>query len=199
MNHIRSTKRNLQTKLAAASMAALAALQALACQAPDTAAEDANETQDSTDEQVGVSEEPLTVFPATLPFYVPPHVGGGDRDFFSHGPNMTVVVDLVVLYDKQVWASVTIDAMETQSNYTHAGGTQWFFLYSAAKTITSLGASTHFDYIYLDSNHSLDVFSFPPGSVVKSLSCVGDTKGKESGTATGCSVQLHPINMTLAK
>jgi hypothetical protein len=41
----------------------------------------------------------------------------------------------------------------------------------------------------------MDVYSFPPPNMVSRLEYVGDTKGSEAGSRTGCQVFFHPIRL----
>ena len=141
--------------------------------------------------------EEVTFIPPLLPFYAPPHAGG-DREFEGHGPDMTVEIDLHVVDGDQVHATFHVEAAETRWDWTLASGSASFLLHQAHERIASIDSPTHFEHRYRDTDHARDVFDFPEGaSLVKTLTCVGDTMGREAGSRTGCSAELHPITVTL--
>lgn len=141
--------------------------------------------------------EVITFLPPLLPFYAPPHVDG-DRELDGNGPDMTVLIDLHVVDADQVHATVHIDAVETRWDWTRASGTTSFLVHNTSKPIVSIDSPAGFEHHYRDTDHARDVFDFPEGSsLVKTLTCVGDTIGREAGTKTGCSAELHPITLTL--
>jgi hypothetical protein len=152
------------------------------------------------DDPMGGADEQLEVFtflPPLLPFLVPPHVDG-DREFEGHGPDMTVTIDLHIVDGDRIHATVHIEAAETRWDWTLASGSADFLLYQAQDPIHSIDSPAHFEHRYRDTDHARDVFEFPEGdSLVKKLTCIGDTMGREAGTKTGCSAELHPITVTL--
>lgn len=141
--------------------------------------------------------EVFTFLPPLLPFYTPAHVDG-DREFDGNGPDMAVTIDLHVVDGDQVHATVRIETVETRWDWTRASGSADFLLYQAQEPIVSIDSPTHFEHHYRDTDLARDVFDFPEGaSLVKRLTCIGDTMGREAGTETGCSAELHPITLTL--
>lgn len=145
----------------------------------------------------GEDPEPFTFLPPLLPFYSPPHVDG-DREFDGHGPDVTVVIDLHVLDEDKVYAFVHVEAKETRWDWTRASGTAAFLLHHSPRPIVSIDSLTRFEHRYRDTDHARDVFDFPAeSSLVKTLTCVGDTLGREAGARTGCSAELHPVTILL--
>jgi hypothetical protein len=158
----------------------------------------ADEAGDADD--AGDAEDQLEVFtflPPLVPFYAPPHVDG-DREFDGNGPDMTVTLDLHVVDGDQVHATFHIEAVETGWGWTRASGSTSFLLYHAQEPISSIDSPARFEHHHRDTDHARDIFDFPEGaSLVKTLTCVGDTMGREAGTKTGCSAELHPITLSL--
>jgi hypothetical protein len=158
------------------------------------------ETGQVIGEDPGGEEDRLLVFtflPPLLPFHVPPHVDG-DREFSGNGPEMTVKIELHVMDGDQVHATVDIDAVETGWDWTRASGSATFLLHQARDAIVSIDSAAGFEHLYRDTDHARDVFDFAEGSsLVKTLTCVGDTMGREAGSRTGCSAELHPITVTV--
>ncbi|HZF54720.1 MAG TPA: hypothetical protein VE093_38995 [Polyangiaceae bacterium] len=150
-------------------------------------------------EEVGVTEQGLTVLtvPALIMArYYPPWVGG-DQDFKGHGPNVYTQVELVIFNGNELWAAVWMDAIETKSDWTHAQGTKWYLLYKASKNIAGISSPSFFEHQYTDTNHSNDIFSFPPNTLVKKLDYIGDTYGNEAGSKTSVQIYFNPISLTL--
>lgn len=127
-------------------------------------------------------------------FYVPPHVGG-DREYNGHGPSVSLQVELAVFNGNELWAAVTMDALETKSDWTRAAGTAWYRLYTARSTIVDVDGPTTFSHHYTDTDHAHDIFSFGPGNLVNMLDYVGDTKGDDAGKNTGVRVYFNPITI----
>lgn len=132
---------------------------------------------------------------AVTPFFIPPHVGG-DREYKGHGPAVFMNVSLSVRNGNQIWTTVTMDAIETKSDWTRAQGTASYLLYASTSPIQNLLGPTDFEHHYIDTNHDFDRFSFSSGNLVKALVYMGDTRGSEAGTRTGVQVYFHPITFT---
>lgn len=158
---------------------------------------DAEETSESPENSVDSAEFALigTLPNAVTPFYIPPHVGG-DREFKGHGPAVYLNVSLAIRNGNQIWTTITMDALETTSDWTRARGTTSYLLYSSTSPISSLLGPTSFEHHYIDSNHDFDRFTFVAGNLVQSLVYMGDTRGNEAGTRTGVQVYFHPITFT---
>jgi len=152
---------------------------------------------ESQDEPLNTVESALTgsLPNAVTPFFIPPHVAG-DKEFDGHGPVVFLKVSLSVRSGNQIWTTVTMDAVETKSDWTRAQGTASYLLYTSTSPMVNILGSTSFDHYYIDTNHEFDRFSFSSGNLVKSLLYVGDTYGKEAGTRTGVQVYFHPITFT---
>lgn len=191
----------IQLHVCVPACALLAALSALSAGCADTgrvAGEDGGAGAGGGDAEPEERLEPVTFLPPQLPFYAPPHLDG-DREFEGHGPDMTITVDLHVVDGDQVHAAVRIDAVETHWDWTSASGTADFLLHQTQDPIVSIDSPAHFEHRYRDTDHARDVFHFPEGdSLVKTLTCVGDTMGREAGAKTGCSAELHPITVTVS-
>ncbi|HZF50608.1 MAG TPA: hypothetical protein VE093_18245 [Polyangiaceae bacterium] len=157
---------------------------------------DGENDPDSDEEVIDSAELGLMVnLPAaTVPFYIPPHVGG-DKEFKGHGPKINTLVNIYRANGNQLWVSVNMDAIETKSDWTHAQGTLTWPLYTSNQKITSILGPTTFQHQYVDNDHGVDNFSFGQGNLVKSLSYIGDVYGKDAGIATGVQVVLNPITL----
>ena len=139
----------------------------------------------------------ITIQPVPTAFFIPPLVEG-DRDFGGHGPVTYLRIDLQVRNDKEVWAEVYMRARETKSDWTTAEGTAEFQIGSSPKPIIDILTSRVQDHQYTDTNHEMDVFSFPGSGPVSRIEYVGDTKGAEAGIRTGCQVFFHPMRLLVA-
>jgi hypothetical protein len=86
-------------------------------------------------------------------------------------------------------------ARETRKDWTTAEGTAEFMIGSAAKPIMDILTSRVQDHQYTDTDHEVDVFSFPASGPVSRIEYVGDTSGEEAGIRTGCQVFFHPMRL----
>ncbi|AUX39594.1 uncharacterized protein SOCE26_009880 [Sorangium cellulosum] len=127
-------------------------------------------------------------------FYVPPHVGG-DAEYNGHGPSVSLQVELSVFNGNELWAAVTMDALETKSDWTRAAGTAWYRIHTASRPIVDVSSPTYFSHAYTDTDHAHDIFSFAPESLVNKLDYVGDTRGSDAGRDTGVRVYFNPITI----
>ena len=132
---------------------------------------------------------------AVTPFFIPPHVGG-DTEFKGHGPAVFMNVSLGLRNGNQIWTTITMDAVETKSDWTRAQGSASYLLYTSTAPIQSLLGPTYFEHHYIDTNHDSDRFFFSSGNLVKTVVYVGDTNGREAGTRTGVQVYFQPISFT---
>ena len=139
----------------------------------------------------------ITIQPTPTGFFIPPLVEG-DREFGGHGPVTYLRVDLQVRNNTQVWAQVYMRARETKGDRTTAEGTAEFMIGSSAKPIIDILTSRVQDHQYTDTNHEMDVFSFPVSGPVSRIEYVGDTKGDEAGIRTGCQIFFHPMQLWVA-
>ncbi|WP_437677735.1 hypothetical protein [Sorangium sp. So ce131] len=146
----------------------------------------------------GAEDDPIpstrTLNDLSTDFFVPPHVGG-DAEYNGHGPSVGLQVELSVFNDNELWAAVTMDALETRSDWTRATGTAWYRLHTANGTIVDVSSPTAFVHTYTDTDHAHDIFSFAPGSLVQKLDYVGDTRGNDAGRKTGVRVYFNPITI----
>jgi len=129
-------------------------------------------------------------------FFVPPHTNG-DAEFKGHGPDVDFNSQLFVANGNQLWLMVHIRAIETQSDWTTAEGTQYYQIATLPGPISGILSGTATIHRYRDTNHDRDIFSFPPGDLVEHLEYVGDTKGNDAGSRTGVQVFLQPITVAL--
>jgi hypothetical protein len=157
---------------------------------------DGENIQSEDEEVVDQAELGLTVTlpAATIPFYIPPHVGG-DKDFKGHGPKIQTWVNLYIAKGNELWVSVIMDAIETKSDWTHAHGTLAWPLYVSNQTITNILGPTTFFHQYVDTDHGSDKYFFGQGNLVNTLLYVGDVYGKDAGVVTGVQVVLNPITI----
>ncbi|WP_437274626.1 hypothetical protein WME90_25590 [Sorangium sp. So ce375] len=136
----------------------------------------------------------LTLVGLSTGFYVPPRVGG-DAEYNGHGPSVSLQVGLSVFNGNELWAAVSMDALETKSDWTRAAGTAWYRLHVASSPIVDVVSPNDFSHAYTDTDHAHDIFSFAPESLVNKLDYVGDTKGNDAGTKTGVRVYFNPITI----
>ncbi|QRK05301.1 hypothetical protein JQX13_34630 [Archangium violaceum] len=165
-------------------------------------------------EQVATTEQALHSFvlnAVNLNFFAPPRTKG-DGEFGGNGPRMDVRIELLRLNNNtELWAEMSIIAQERDGNDdgdTRAEGTRRYHIFTAPtwiESVTPVGAMegftfTPFTYGFLDTGHGLNAYQFPqlvPASrLVWQLSCVGDTKGDEAGSKTGCEAILHDLAIT---
>jgi len=135
-----------------------------------------------------------TVQPVPTGFFIPPHTGG-DQEFKGHGPTTYVRVEIEIRDKNEIWAQVYMRSRETKKDWTAAEGTAGFKIHSHNRPIIDIVSSIVQDHRYTDTNHDMDVFSFPPQNLISRMECVGDTKGNEAGMRTGCQIFFHPIRI----
>ena len=139
----------------------------------------------------------VTIQPVPTGFFIPP-LTEGDAEYKGHGPRTYVRVELQVRNDRELWAQVYMRARETKANWTTAEGTAEYQIALQNTRILDILSSRVQDHLYTDTNHELDVFSFPPPNLMSRLECVGDTKGDEAGIRTGCQIFFHPVRLLIA-
>src|SRR5882724_6362725 len=139
----------------------------------------------------------VTIQPTPTGFFIPPHTEG-DTEYKGHGPRTYASVELQVRNDREVWAQVYMRARETQKDWTTAEGTAEFQIFSQNKRILDILSSRVQDHLYTDTDHELDVFSFPPPNLMSRIEYLGDTRGNEAGTRTGCQIFFHPMRLLVA-
>jgi hypothetical protein len=128
--------------------------------------------------------------------YLPPRIGHGDADYNGHGPRVTVNVSLQNLGNK-IGLKLFMDARETKSDWTEAGGSLTKDIYVAPQgwRIDSLDSPRSDDFHYIDTNHAPENFS--GGGPVKLFVIVGDTDGADAGRSTKVDVSFNELRMTL--
>jgi hypothetical protein len=147
----------------------------------------------------GPLSEVVTINVAPLPKFVPPHVGSGDRDFDGHGPVVHVSTQIDVRNDRELWATVTMDAKETKSDWTEAAGSRSVLVYTHPKKILAILSATFSSASYTDQNHDDDTLRMAGGDLVNQFVVTGDTNGDEAGTRTGVTVSFNPIVLRVQK
>ena len=146
----------------------------------------------------------------TTGFYKPPHLWG-DRDFFGHGPKVTITVKLEIEDENRIIANCYMDAREVGGD-TRARGRSEVTIYVAPKgvKIKKIVSDTYSRVDYIDKDHEED--RLVPGegydevtssSRINSKDCVrffrtvGDTDGDESGRRTGFEAFLNPVEIEI--
>jgi hypothetical protein len=133
--------------------------------------------------------------------YRPPKMGPGDAEFGGHGPHVTVTV-LLTTTSKAVSATVTMDAQETQADWTHASGSQEFALYNSPPgwRVDQLVGPKESTLDYTDNTTNVDDhFDRPAGEPARHFKIVGDTGGSEAGTRTGVDIAFNELHVTLVQ
>jgi len=130
--------------------------------------------------------------------YIPPHTRG-DREFAGNGPRVSSMIRLSSPDHFRVIATVTMQAVETHSDWTTAYGTQTFSIYTAPDgyKILRINGPTSVTHAYLDDNIKPDFFQ--PGLPVRQLEYMGDTEGDDAGYDTGVTVTIAPFEVVLQR
>ena len=126
------------------------------------------------------------------PFFIPPHTGG-DKEFGGHGPNVVVSAKLSVRNNNQIWATLSMTARETESDWTAASGSNSYLIYQHNKTIKRILSDTFSTASYRDSNHAYDILRLQPEELTATFLCLGDTSGDEAGSRTGVRAYFNTI------
>lgn len=124
--------------------------------------------------------------------FIPPHTRG-DRDFDGNGPKVTCFVRIAVRNQREIWATVFMDARETKHDWTTASGTADFLLHASDMPIRAILSDTVSVINYLDTDHEEDMFGQSAGELVRKFTFLGDTRGDEAGTKTRVNVDFNPI------
>jgi hypothetical protein len=134
-------------------------------------------------------------------FYIPPHIGAGDADFAGNGPDVLARANLTGIGTNRLSVTIFMDAIETQSDFTHAHGTSpQFLIYvaPAGQCITSVNRGTFDELRYRDTDHDVDVFGGQvAGSFIQQWRVTGDTAGNEAGTRTGAAISTFTFTATV--
>jgi hypothetical protein len=128
------------------------------------------------------------------PKFIPPHVRG-DRDFDGHGPIADVSARLSIHNGNELWVRVTMNARETQRDYTQAVGSADYLMHVDDNPIMRIVSDRYSAARYTDSNHDEDVITLGVAELVREFQCDGDTSGKESGIRTGVTVKFNPVTI----
>lgn len=147
----------------------------------------------------------------TTGFFRPPHIWG-DRDFFGHGPKVSIEVKLKIDGESRVIAECAMDARETTGDRTRAKGRHESTIYVAPSgvKIKELLSDSRSWLSYIDTDHEEDILVSRVGSMdevdirsfhrnttdcVTFLRTVGDTNGDEAGRRTGFEAFLNPVRI----
>src|SRR5690349_7727244 len=150
-----------------------------------------------------------TLFKLSTPFFIPPKIGSGDRDFGGNGPNVTCNVTLSISPDKKsLLATVNFHAKETKSDWTECGGSATYVLFNCGpfkQSIVSINSPTTSSCSYTDNDHEEDFITGGGHSKIKTLAqnsdwglvgmdtrnvvaffrCQGDNDGDDVSVKTG--------------
>ncbi|MBI2551702.1 putative metal-binding motif-containing protein [Candidatus Uhrbacteria bacterium] len=102
--------------------------------------------------------------------------GGGDDEFDSHGPVVTVTVSLSSS-GRSVCAEVTTLMEETMANWTTGTNTRTVCADAPGTVLEIL--TPDYSESYTDTNHGWDLNVLPASGVVSQVDCVGDTPGPD--------------------
>ncbi|HUM45927.1 MAG TPA: thiol-activated cytolysin family protein [Chitinophagales bacterium] len=126
----------------------------------------------------------------------PVKLGNGDKEFDGHGPDISVSVTLEIRNNgKELWRVVEFDAIETQSDYTHAvQDPDWeevkIFTAPSGKKIKQINSDKSTSYDYEDTDHEEDVKEFSSSELIDKFKIKGDTNGDDVGNCTDDDVYL---------
>lgn len=133
--------------------------------------------------------------------FSPEHVGEGDYEFGGHGPDVDVWAWLTIQNTNELWATVSMSAEETTSDWTAASEVQgykvWDGDYHNVKEIVSIDSDTFTYDSYTDTDHAEDVLSQRAGELVNRFEATGDTDGDDIGHGTDVEVYFNPVELTV--
>lgn len=145
----------------------------------------------------------------TTGFYKPPHIWG-DRDFFGHGPRITITVKLQIEDEKRIVADCYMDAKEVGGD-TRARGRYESTIYVAPPGVKlkKIKSDSFSRVDYTDYDHEEDRLIPKTGisdednnswkrnksDCVTFFRTVGDTNGDEAGRRTGFEAFLNPVEV----
>ena len=132
------------------------------------------------------------VQPNPTPFFIPGHTGG-DRDFHGNGPQIFVSVLLEIRNLNEIWARVFMRAKEIGGDGTLASGVSFSKIYTHDTQIFKIHSTSSAFLNYTDNDHAIDTFTFSAPQLVRTFTCIGDTRGSEAGVRTGVTVSFNPI------
>lgn len=139
------------------------------------------------------------VTPCSTPEFIPPRTNcKGDADFAGHGPKVVVTARLLQPNPYQIYAEVTMSAIENGGDGTAAAGRATYLVYSSSRPIVyveGLGACSSGSYV--DKNHKTDTICAAHGPAAR-FDVVGDTKGPEAGTRTSVRVHFRQLRIQVA-
>ncbi|HEY5894453.1 MAG TPA: hypothetical protein VIT91_14615 [Chthoniobacterales bacterium] len=130
------------------------------------------------------------------PKFTPPKVAG-DGDFGGHGPRVKVTARLTVRNDSELWTTVTMNAKETEEDYTEVNGSADFMMWKHNKPILRILSNAYSETTYTHTGHEDEVIPLGAGELVRQFLCVGDTRGDEAGTRTGVTVSFNPVTIEI--
>jgi hypothetical protein len=127
----------------------------------------------------------------------PQHVGG-DREYSGNGPAVYAAARLSAVPATQLYVTLRMRQLETQSNWSEARLNQIYWLYTApaGRQITQIWNATESEILYVDTDHAEDRFT-PADILVREFRIKGDTSGNDIGNCTSddayLSVILEPL------
>jgi len=112
----------------------------------------------------------------------PEHIGG-DREFYGHGPKVTIRCEAFIVNDRKIYVSVYFHAIETTPNWTEGLFEGNFEIYDApnGKKINQITSSIRSHAEYVDYNQLFDYPNITNGNLVQSFQVMGDTGGNDFG------------------
>lgn len=135
-----------------------------------------------------------TYYPKDIKRLYPKHVGG-DREFGGHGPKVYAYARISISsFDKtKIVATLSLDAKETRSDWTHAKKKWTRTILSAPKgyEFVQILSDKYSSASYTDNNHHIDRPSVRNGRLVKSFEIMGDTRGNDVGNNTSDDVFMN--------
>jgi len=126
--------------------------------------------------------ESYTFIPESIYDICPVHIGG-DREFYGHGPVVTIRCEAFIVNDRKIYVSVYFHAIETTPNWTEGLFEDRFEIYDApnGKKINQITSSIRSHAEYVDYNQLFDYPNITNGNLVQSFQVMGDTGGNDFG------------------
>lgn len=126
--------------------------------------------------------QPFEFIPFPIYNICPIHIGG-DREFSSHGPKVTIRCEASIVNDRKIYVSVYFHVIETKSDWTEGLFEGNFEIYNApnGKKINQITSSIRSHAYYIDDNHGSDYPNITEGNLVQSFQSIGDTSGNDLG------------------
>lgn len=142
-----------------------------------------------------------TVRVDSTPFFEPHRIYYGDTEFQGHGPHVELSATLSIRNERELWARITMDAKETQEDWTEANGAKEFLVYVETEhaAIKAIRSKTFSKTEYTDTNTEIDHLIMRSDDLVKEYECVGDCAGQDVSVLaiqhTGVRVHFRPVQI----